>query len=305
MLPVALALAIDRVVGEPPASLHPVVWMGRLIALLERHAPRSNRGRLLYGAAGTGAVVSLSALCGLAAQRASDRLPYPARMLAMAWLLKTTFAVRSLSEAAVGVRTALLADDLTAARERLRSLVSRDVAALSPALLAAAATESVAENTADSVVAPLLYYLVADLPGALAYRAANTLDAMWGYHGRYEHLGKTAARLDDLANLVPGRLTGLLFVGVSALTGQSASGAWRIMVRDHRCTASPNAGWPMSAMAGALGVELEKAGHYRLGSPAAAASQASIQAAVAMLQTIAALLLAGCLLVEAAHASRR
>jgi adenosylcobinamide-phosphate synthase len=90
-----------------------------------------------------------------------------------------------------------------------------------------AATESVAENTADSLMAPLLYYSVAGLPGAFAYRAINTLDAMWGYHGTFEHFGKTAGRLDDLANLLPGRLTGLLLVVVAGLTGHSAQGGWR------------------------------------------------------------------------------
>lgn len=304
-LPLVVALGIDRLLGEPPSSVHPVVWIGRLVAALERRAPTGDRARLLYGGMGVGAVVSSSALSAILAQRALCRLPFPLRLLAASSLLKTTFAVHNLTEAADDVRAALLDDDLDGARAALRSLVSRDTVALSPSLLAAAATESVAENTADSVVAPLLYYMVGGLPGAFAYRAINTCDSMWGYHGRYEHLGKAAARLDNLANLLPSRLTGLLIVAAGALVGRPAADGWHVMLRDHALTASPNAGWPMSAMAGLLGVELEKIGHYRLGSPGAAPTPESIQAASRVFQLVASLTVLGCILVEAAHDARR
>jgi adenosylcobinamide-phosphate synthase len=124
----------------------------------------------------------------------------------------------------------------------------------------------VSENVTDSFIGPWLAFALFGLPGAVAYRAINTLDSMIGYHGKYEYLGKASARLDDLVNLVPARLTALLLVFSSALLpGQRAASAWRIMWRDHARTESPNAGWTMSGMAGALGVELEKVGHYRLG----------------------------------------
>ena len=126
--------------------------------------------------------------------------------------------------------------------------------------------ESVSENMTDSFSAPWLFFALFGLPGAVAYRAINTLDSMIGYRGEYEFLGKVSARLDDLLNWIPARLTGLLLVLSSLfLPGQNAGGAWRTMWRDHSRTQSPNAGWTMSAMAGALGVELEKVGHYRLG----------------------------------------
>jgi adenosylcobinamide-phosphate synthase len=179
-------------------------------------------------------------------------------------LLKTTFAWRALHRAAGGVWQPLAADDLDAAREKLSWLVSRDASLLDEPLIAAAAIESLAENASDSVVAPLLYYLLFGLSGAFAYRAVNTLDAMIGYHGRYEHLGKVPARLDDLLNLVPARLTALLIVAAALPGGADARQAWRVMWQDSRRTASPNAGWPMAAMAGALGVRLEKVGHYCL-----------------------------------------
>jgi adenosylcobinamide-phosphate synthase len=146
-------------------------------------------------------------------------------------------------------------------------------------LVAAAAVESLAENLGDSVVAPLCYYAIGGLPGAVAYRAVNTLDSMIGYRGRYEWLGKAGARLDDVLNLLPSRLAVLLIVGAAAVVGEDARGAWRVARRDARLTAGPNAGWPMAAMAGALGVELEKVGHYRLGAGGAAADATAIERA--------------------------
>ncbi|MHB8620796.1 MAG: CobD/CbiB family cobalamin biosynthesis protein, partial [Chloroflexota bacterium] len=133
-----------------------------------------------------------------------------------------------------------------------------------------ATIESVAENSADSIVAPLFWYLLLGAPGALAYRFANTADAMVGYRGQYEHLGKASARLDDALSYIPARLTALLLVGGCRLLGLPAGRAWSVARRDHAATASPNAGWPMAAAAGALAVPLEKAGHYVLGddSPA-------------------------------------
>jgi len=119
----------------------------------------------------------------------------------------------------------------------------------------------------DGIVAPLFYYALGGLPGALAYRFFNTADAMLGYRdAAHEWLGKVPARLDDMANLLPARLTSLLLILAAAFTGDDARRAWRIWRRDSGVTASPNAGHPMSAMAGGLGVELEKVGHYRLGA---------------------------------------
>jgi adenosylcobinamide-phosphate synthase len=145
-------------------------------------------------------------------------------------------------------------------------IVSRPTAGLDAARVAAAAIESVAENASDSVVAPLFWYAAGGLPAAWVYRAVNTMDAMIGYrNARYEHLGKAAARLDDALNWVPARLTAWLLVALAPLAGGGAAAARQTMARDGAATASPNAGQPMAAMAGALGVELEKVGHYVLG----------------------------------------
>jgi adenosylcobinamide-phosphate synthase len=251
-----LALALDWLAGEPPNALHPVVWLGNLIGWLERRAPRdAPPAEVLYGAGMTATCVGAATLPALA---------LPRHRLLAAVLLKTMFSWRTLHRAGERVRHPLAAGDLDGARAGLRWLVSRDTAELDAPLLAAAAIESLAENASDSVVAPLLAYALAGLPGACAYRAVNTLDAMVGYRGRYEYLGKVPARLDDLLNIAPARLTSLLIVAAARLCGADARQAWRAMRHDHAATDSPNAGYPMAAIAGALGVRLEKAGHYCL-----------------------------------------
>jgi len=262
------ALLIDQVFGEPPTRWHPVVWMGKLIEAARRYAPRKDRrAQLSYGAlvsvGGAGAIWAMGSLL----QRAIRRLPGPLAWAAEATALKTTLAVGRLAGAGDEVDAALEADDLPAARRLVAwHLVSRDTSALSASQVAAAAIESVAENASDSAVAPLFFYALGGLPAALAYRFVNTADAMLGYHdAEREWLGKVAARLDDAANWLPARLTAALISVAACLLGENGQRAVRIWQRDAGKTASPNAGHPMSAAAGALGVQLEKVGHYRLG----------------------------------------
>lgn len=261
-----LALALDQLLPEPPARFHPVVWMGRMISTLERLAPHRPAPALLFGFAGvvltvaTWGAITWMAMLGLA------ELGAAAYLLGGAVLLRTSFAVRGLIAAGESTRKALEDDDLPTARMRLQSLVSRDRAALSPALVAASAIESVAENSTDSYIAPWLAFSILGVPLAVAYRAVNTLDSMWGKRGRYEHLGKCAARLDDLVNLIPARLSAAMMLLGGALIGLPLRRGWQVMLRDQPCTESPNAGWTMAAMAGLLGRRLEKPNHYDLGA---------------------------------------
>ncbi len=257
-----LALALDVLAGEPPAAVHPVVLSGRLIGVLERRAPTTP-----WAAVGRGVVlVAVPAVIAAGVGRFVERLrPAPVRILATAWLLKSTFALRGLVGAGRRVEEALERGDEAGARSELSALVSRPVETLDTAHIASAIAESLAENACDSYVAPLCWYALGGLPAALAYRVVNTADAMVGYRGRYEYLGKPAARLDDLVNLMPARLTGIALALAAAPAGGSVSGALRVLRRDRVRTASPNAGWPMAAAAGALGVWLEKPGVYRLG----------------------------------------
>ena len=282
LLVLAGALALDLVVGEPPSAMHPVVWMGRLYAALRRRAPVRPAAAFAWGCAMAAAGPLVFGGGAWLLARALQPLPLVALVVEI-YLLKSALSVRMLGVAASTVARALACGDVSAARFGLRSLVSRDTALLDEPLIAAAAVESVAENASDSLVAPLLFFVVGGVPGALAYRACNTLDAMIGYHGPTEWLGKAAARLDDAANLVPARLTAALLVVASALGGASAAGALRIWWRDAARTESPNAGRPMAAMAGALGVQLEKVGCYRLGDAGRTVDAGAIDRAVRLL----------------------
>jgi adenosylcobinamide-phosphate synthase len=263
----AAALAIDLVYGELPGRWHPVVWMGRLVRAIERRLPRTGpRAELAGGLLLALGVPFACAGIALAATALSRPLPLLGWVLHVL-VLTAMFALRALGDAARAVRRALDAGDLAAAREALRCLCSRDPSQLSAEDLIAASVESVAENASDSVVAPLFYYVCFGLPGAVVYRAVNTLDAMVGYHGRYEYLGKPSARLDDVLNFVPARLTAGLLLLAGALLGRDAAHGAVVWRRDGAATESPNAGRPMATMAGLLRVQLEKSGHYRLGDP--------------------------------------
>ena len=259
------ALVMDAAFGEPPAWAHPVVWIGRLVVRLERMAPTGASSRLAHGAIMTALTVGGAALCGALVDRLLARVPSLPALLLEAWLLKTMLSVRALLAAGKRVETCLDRDDLDGARDAVRALVSSNPARLDQRLLISAAVESLAENASDSVVAPLYYYALGGLPAVATYRAANTLDAMVGYRGEYEHLGKVAARLDDLLNLVPARLTSALLLAAGAVSGGDLGTGFGTTLRDHGRTASPNAGWPMSTMAGLLAIRLEKPGHYELG----------------------------------------
>ena len=298
-----LAVGLDLAVGEPRSTWHPVAWIGRALDAADR---RARCRSVAAGAAAVGGVLAATwvaaALVGAGARRLG-RLG----VLIEALALKPTLALRRLAETAGEVGDALGAGDLAGARRLVGwHLVSRQTARLTEAEVASAAVESVAENLVDSVVGPLLAYGAGGLPAAWAYRALNTADAMWGYRdARYERFGKAAARLDDAANLVPARLSALALTAGAALAGERPAEAWRIARRDHGRTASPNAGWPMAAMAGALGVGLAKAGVYRLGDGALPDSPDAIRRAVRVFTAASTLAVVGALALTALRRAPR
>ncbi len=262
-----LALALDLALRELPSAIHPVVWMGKLVSLLERIGPsaESRKESLVWGACMAVFVPALAGgLAWLAANGLRELGPIP-YLVGVAVLLSTTFAVKGLAQAAKTVQDAMDEGSIGEARYELRSLVSRDATALNQSLASAAAIESVAENTTDSYIGPWLAFALLGLPGAFAFRAVNTLDSMIGYRGRYEYLGKASAKLDDVMNLIPARISAALMVAAGALCRLPAGRGWRWAFTGRRLTASPNAGWTIGAMSGLLGVALEKAGHYRIG----------------------------------------
>ena len=290
----ALAAAIDLALGDPPDAFHPVAWMGRVISLLERGGLKLNAaGQFAYGIGMTlftAALFVLPVYFLLAYLQDFNRIVY---IIIAAVLLKTTFSIRGLRRAALRIKILLEDDNLEKTRFELRALVSRDTGSLPRPLLASAAVESVAEGTGDGLVAPLFYFLILGVPGAIGYRVVNTLDSMIGYHGKYEHLGKFAARADDVLNFIPARLAALLLILAAALK-KTGRRSWRTARREHSRTESPNAGWPMSAMAGALGARLEKPGHYVLGDGGAPPGPETIGRAVGLFQVAAAACLLLC-----------
>ena len=266
LLILLLALAIDLIFGEPPRAIHPVVWMGKVVSLLEKIAPaQGTRSQLVYG----GGMVLLTMFIFTSPVYFLllyvDELSPVAYIVVGVLLLKATFSFRELRRIALEIKAFLNQNNLKEAQDKMPALVSRETQTLGEPALVSATIESVAENLSDSFVAPVFYFLIFGVPGAVAYRVVNTLDAMIGYHGKYEYLGKVAARLDDVLNFVPARISGLLLVIAARLCRKDSRNAWQIMLRDHSKTESPNAGWPMSAMAGALRTRLEKVGCYSLG----------------------------------------
>jgi len=265
---IAPALFLDILLGDPPNRFHPTAWMGNLISMFTFHRPREKPAlELIHGGAIVVFGAGLSALVGNALEYLFDQFPAPFNWLGIALILKSTISFRGLYRAAAEVQSALEKGDLVEARRLLSwHLVSRDTSQLDKSKVTAAAIESVAENASDGIIAPLFFFAVGGLPAALAYRFINTADSMLGYRDpAREWLGKIPARFDDILNVIPARLAGLFIVLSAPFCGGKVQQAWQIMWRDAGQTASPNAGVPMSAMAGALGVELEKVGHYRLG----------------------------------------
>jgi adenosylcobinamide-phosphate synthase len=248
----ALGVAADAALGDP-ARAHPVAGFGRLVTRLERwlYADAVAPGGVLVGLAVAGPM-----LVGLAVERVGRRRPIlgVAATAAATW---TVLGGTSLAREGEVMGGFLDAGDVGSARARLPHLCARDPSGLDVDGLARATVESLAENTSDAVVAPLLWGAVGGVPGLLGYRAVNTLDAMIGYRSpRYLRFGRVAARLDDAANYVPARVTGLLTVLAAPTVGGSPIAAWRVLRRDGGRHPSPNAGRPEAAAAGALGVRL-------------------------------------------------
>lgn len=290
LLAMLVALAVDRFWGEPPVRWHPVVWMGNYLqkagAWLQRHTqqdPAQKDFKAFWLAALVwlaGAAMVSGVACGLEwlLLQSPWALPWWAAGVGLGLLLKPLLAWAMLQSEVRAVEAAL-AESLPAGRERLRWLVSRDVAQLSETQVRESAIETLAENLNDSVIAPLFWFVLLGLPGAALFRFANTADGMWGYRGLYqgrnwEWAGKWAAWTDDVLGWIPARLTALLLAVVAG--GVS----WARLRTEARLTASPNSGWPMAAMALGLGVCLHKPGVYALNGGARAPANADTTRAI-------------------------
>ncbi|MBF8185971.1 cobalamin biosynthesis protein [Nonomuraea sp. K274] len=246
-LGLALGVALDQLLADPRSPAHPVALFGRAAEKVESSLYADKRSR---GVVHVAICVGGAGVLGVLAQR----VPSPAaRTIVTAVATWAVLGGTTLAREGAHMADALERDDLTSARARLPHLCGRDPSRLEAAELSRATVESLAENTSDAVVAPLFWGAVAGVPGLLAYRAINTLDAMIGHHSpRYERFGWAAARLDDVANYVPARVTGLLAV----LTGPNPRRSLAVLARDGHRHPSPNAGRCEAAFAGALGVTL-------------------------------------------------
>lgn len=264
----ALAVIIDMVLGEYPDRIHPTIGIGKIIAYLKRKAKSANphvekaNGVLL--ALVIILVVALPVFLLLWWLRVTfGSIPY---IIVGAVLFKATFAIKGMSQYTLPIAKALKQNDLNGARKWLPYIVRRDPNNLNERQIISAAVESIAESTTDGITAPFFFFALLGVQGAFAYRVINTLDSMVGYKtAEYKNIGWFSAKLDTLTNYVPARLTAYLMVAAAFLLREDWRESWRILQRDKHKTASPNAGYTISAMAGALNVQLEKQGYYTLG----------------------------------------
>ena len=253
-----LAVLVERLLGYPPGLFrligHPVTWMGALIAWLEKRLNTGGRRRL-KGIVMLLLLLALTLAISIAIVAVTRRIPF-------GWVIEAILASTLLAQKELGRAVKAVADTLPVSLESGRAAVSqivgRDPHVLDGSGVARAAIESLAESTSDGVVAPLFWLLVGGLPGIVLYKAINTADSMVGHKtDRYREFGWASARLDDIVNWVPARLTALLIAGAAFLVRRAdPEAAWSTALRDARRHASPNAGWPEAAFAGALGVSL-------------------------------------------------
>ena len=258
---------LDALFGDPAWLPHPVVYMGKAISKLEKflrpRLPKTPQGELLGGAIVAFCLpVGTFLLTGLVCWGAARLHPLLGLAVQMFWCGQA-LAARGLVQESTNVYKELKKPDLPGARKAVSRIVGRDTAELTAEGVTKAAVETVAENASDGVIAPLLYMLIGGAPLALTYKAINTMDSMLGYKNeKYLYFGRVPAKLDDVANYIPSRLAGLLWVAAAAFTHNDAKGAWKIWRRDRRNHASPNSAQTESACAGALGVQLAGPAYY-------------------------------------------
>ncbi len=264
----ALAFLIDIVLGEIPDQIHPTVGIGKIIAYLKPKCKNKNpkiekaNGVLLLITVVL--IVVLPVFLGLWVIRFYlGSIPY---IIVGAILFKSTFAIKCMRRYTVPIAKALKANDLDGARKFLPYIVRRDPNSLNERQIISAAVESIAESTTDGITGPFFFYAFLGVPGAFIYRVINTHDSMVAYKTKeLINIGWFSAKMDTAANYIPSRLTGLFMVLAAGLIGENAKESWRILKRDKNTTSSPNAGYTIGAMAGALETQLAKPGHYSLG----------------------------------------
>jgi len=269
---VGFALLLDFLIGDPKTKYHPTAWIGKLIAVLVPFSRNNSPKKELFGGILIVFVVvtivsTLLVVLDFGISLLTiDVISLVVSIVVGSILLKTTIAIRGMQKHALAVVDALEKDDLDSARNHLSMIVKRNTKHLDKNHISSAVLESVSENTVDGITGPLFYYAIFGLPGAFVYRAINTIDSMVGYKtSLFRNIGWFGANCDTILNYIPSRLTGLVMILSALILGYNWKESFYIMKRDCKKLESPNAGFPIAALAGALGTKLEKINYYAVG----------------------------------------
>ena len=270
---IAFALGIDFVFGDPKNRYHPTAWIGTLIAKLTPLAKNQNTyveklGGIFVVAITVGVVVTLLSILDTGISLlTTDWVTIVVSGVVVVILLKTTIAIRGMEKHAKAVLESLDQNNLDMARTNLSMIVKRNTKNLDKNHVISGVLESISENTVDGITGPLFYFALFGLPGAFVYRVINTVDSMIGYKTDiFKNVGWFGATCDTILNYIPSRLTGLVMIISAAILQNNWKESYKIMIRDGKKTESPNAGYPMAALAGALETKFEKINHYKLGN---------------------------------------
>ena len=269
---IGFAILIDLILGDPKNRYHPTAWIGTFIAKLTTITKNQNSTFEKIG--GTIMIITISSvvvllLSGLNFGISLISVDYISLILTVvigALLLKTTIAIRGMEKHAISVLDSLESNDLDLARNYLSMIVKRNTTKLDKNHVLSGVLESISENTVDGITGPMFYYAFFGLFGAFVYRIINTADSMVGYKNDiFKNLGWFTAKCDTILNYIPSRLTGLMMVISAAILKNNWRNSYKVMIRDGKKTESPNAGYPMAALAGSLETKFEKINHYKLG----------------------------------------
>ena len=288
---VGFALLLDFLVGDPKTKYHPTAWMGKLIASLVPFTKSNSAKRELIGGIFLVSITVITICAVLAVLDIGinlltiDIVTLIISIAIGSILLKTTIAIRGMQKHALAVVDAVEEGDLDSARNHLSMIVKRDTKNLDKNHILSGVLESVSENTVDGVTGPLFYYAIFGLPGAFVYRAINTIDSMVGYKtSLFKNVGWFGAKCDTVLNYAPSRLTGLVMILSALVLGYNWKESLYIMRRDSRKLESPNAGFPMAALAGALGARLEKMDYYTIGNGSVEFTKSHVVSAITLMK---------------------
>jgi adenosylcobinamide-phosphate synthase len=291
ILVVFFALVLDFAVGDPRNKFHPTAWLGSLIAKLTPYTKNSSEnleklGGIFIILVSSGIIASLMIFLNIGIKLITvDYIYIIISVIVGGVLLKTTIAIKGMERHALAVVSALEQNNISSAKDHLSMIVKRNTKNLDKNHVFSGVLESISENTVDGITGPLFYFAIFGLPGAFVYRVINTADSMIGYKTDiFKNVGWFGANCDKILNYIPSRLTGLIMILSAMILGNDWRKSYEIMIRDGRKTKSPNAGYPMAAIAGALGAKFEKIDHYSLGDGNISFTKDHVKSAISIMK---------------------